>query len=72
MTEFFFQFNKPYFWPISPVLGTKNVFSEKSHSHAQLHKGLWHYAKIQGNLMIQFQENTQTDVRREGWKDPNS
>ena len=33
-------------------------------------KGLYHHAKIQGNLMIQFQENTQTDGRMEGRTDP--
>ena len=26
MTKFFFKFKKPYFWPISPIFGTKNFF----------------------------------------------
>ena len=39
-------------------------------SHAQLHKDFYHHAKIQGNLMTQFQENTQTDSRTEGRADP--
>ena len=42
----------------------KNFFSKKSSCYAQLLKGFWHYAKIQRNLMIQFQENTQTGLRQ--------
>ena len=38
--------------------------------HAQLHNGLYHLDKIQGNLMIQSQENTQTDSWMEGRMDP--
>ena len=35
----------------------------------QLLKGFWRHDKIQRNPMIQFQENTQTDVRRQTWTD---
>ena len=66
MTKFFFKFKKPYFWRF---FGKKS-FSTKSSCYAQLLKGFWHHAKIQRNLMIQIQENTQTDVRRQGWTDP--
>ena len=66
MTKFFFKFKKPYFWPF---FGKKS-FSTKSSCYAQLLKGFWHNAKIQRNLMIQFQENTQTDARRQRWTDP--
>ena len=74
MTKFFFQFKKnlflAYFWPFSPILGANKRFSKKVDCPAQLHKGFYHHDKIQKNLMIQFQENTQTDGRREGWIDP--
>ena len=66
----FFLISKTYFWPISPILGAKKDFQKKSGCHAQLHKRFQHSGKIQRNLMIKFQENTQTDVRREGWTDP--
>ena len=72
MTKFFFIFKKPYFWPFLahfPNSWGKKGFSMKSSCYAQLLKGFWHYAKIQRNLMIQFQENTQADVRRQGWTD---
>ena len=49
-----------------------NFFQKLQVCHAQVHKGLYHHAKIQGNLMIQFQENTQTDSRMEGRTDPMS
>ena len=69
MTKFFFKFTKPYFWlflgHISQCFGQKS-FSKKLGCHAQFHMGFWHHAKIQRNLMIQFQESTQTDIRREG------
>ena len=68
MTKFFFKFKKPYFWPFPLFLGQKK-FSMKSSCYAQLLKGFWHHAKIQRNLMIQFQENTQTDARRQRWTD---
>ena len=67
MINFFKKFKKPYFCPFLAhfhnFLGKKN-FSTKL-SYPQLLKGFWHYAKNQRNLMIQFQENTQTDVRRQ-------
>ena len=62
MTKFFFKFKKPYFWPFLvhfPNFWGKISFSMKSSCYAQL-KGFWHLAKIQRNLMIQFQENIQT------------
>ena len=58
-----------YFWHISPILGAK-IFSKKLGCHAQPHKGFRNHAKNQINLMIHFQEDTQTDDKREGWTDP--
>ena len=29
MTKFFFKLKKPCFWPTSPILGAKNVFTKK-------------------------------------------
>ena len=49
---------------ISPICRAKKIFSKKYGRHAQLPKGFWHHAKIQRNVSTQFQENTQTDVRR--------
>ena len=72
MTRFFFKFKKTYFWhfwPISSIFGAKKVFSTKSSCYAQFHKGFSHTAKIKRNLMIQFQENTQTDARKQEWTD---
>ena len=46
-----------------PSFGVKKVFSKLCHT--QLHKGLYHHANIQRNLMIQFQQNTHTDSRTE-------
>ena len=66
VTKFFFKF-KILFLVHFPNFGGKNSFSKKSGCHAQLSKGFQHPSKIQRNLMIKFQENTQTDVRREGW-----
>ena len=73
MTKFFFKFKKPYFWPFLAHFSNfwgKKSFSTKLSCYTQLPKGFWHQAKIQRNLMIQFQENIQTDVRRQGWTDP--
>ena len=73
MTKFFFKLKKSYFWPFLvhfPNIWGKKSFSTKSSCYAQLLKDFWQHAKIQRNLMIQFQENTQTDVRRHGWTDP--
>ena len=53
-----------------------NFLEEKSFSkkiilcHTQHQKSFWHHAEIQRNLMIQFQENTRTDGRTQGWTDP--
>ena len=63
-------FKKPPFLAHFSNFGGKKSFSYKLGCHTKLHKGFWHYAKIQRNLIILFQENTQTDVKREGWKDP--
>ena len=73
MTKFFFKSKKSYFGPFLAHFlnfGGKKSFSTKSSCYAQLLKGFWHHVKIQRNLMIQFQENTQIDVRRQGWADP--
>ena len=74
MTNFFIKFKKTLFFDLFfvhfPNLGGKIFFSKKMGCHTQLHKGFYHHAKIQRNLMIQFQENTYTDVIPEGWTDP--
>ena len=67
MTKFFFKFKKLSHFP---NFGAKKSFSMKLSCYAKLLKGFWHHAKIQRNLMIQFQENTQTDVWRQRWTDP--
>ena len=65
MTKFFFKFEKPYFRLISPIFGAKKVLSKKFWlSHAHLHKGSQHHAKILKILMIQFQEKTWTNIGR--------
>ena len=72
MNKFFSKFNKIYFWQFLdhfPNFWGKKVFSMKSSCYAQLLKGFWHHAKIQRNLMIPFQENSQSDVRRQRWID---
>ena len=69
MTKFFFKFKKPIFDPFPQFLG-KTSFSKKWSSHAQIHNGYQNPGKIQGNLMIQFQENSQEDVKKQGWTDP--
>ena len=68
MIKFFFKFKKPYFCPFLAHFHNfwgKKRFSTKPSCYAQLQKGFWHHTKIQRNLMIEFQENTQTDVRRQ-------
>ena len=67
MTTFFFKLKKAYFWPICSTFGGKKSFSTKSICYARLLKGFWNHAKIQRNLMIQFQGNNQTDFRRKKW-----
>ena len=54
----------PNFW------SKKRFFQKFQICHAQLHKSVYYHAKIQGNLLIQFQENIQTDCRTEGRTDP--
>ena len=73
MTKFFLKFKKTHFWSFLahfPKFCGKFFPPMKSSCYAQLLKDFWHNAKIQRNLMIQFQENTQTDVRRQGLTDP--
>ena len=70
MTIFFFKFKKLYleyiFNPFPNIFGAKKVFFQKLWlCHAQLHKSFLHHAKIQRNVMTQFQENTWTDDRTE-------
>ena len=48
----------------------KKSFPKKLDCHTQFYKGFQHHAKIQTNLTIQFQENTQTDCRKKRGKDP--
>ena len=61
MNKFFFKFKETYFWP------QKKERFIKSDCHAQLRQGFW---EIQKKKAIQFQENSQAHVRREGWTDP--
>ena len=71
MTKFFFKFKKPYFWQFLvhfPNFLGKKSFYTKSGCYAQLLTGFWHHAKIQRNITIQFQENAQTDVRGQRWR----
>ena len=73
MTKFFCKLKKNYFWSFVahfPNFWHKKCFSMKSSWYAQFLKDSWHHAKIKRNLMIQSQENTQMDVRRQGWTDP--
>ena len=69
MTKFFFKLKKTPSFGLLPQFWEQKSFSKKSGCHAQLHKGFQHHGKIQRNLMIEFQENTLTDVRRGGWTD---
>ena len=66
MTKFSNKFKKPCFGPFSPILGQKKFSWKIWLSHAQLHMGFQHHAKIQKKLMVQFKENAWTD---EGQKD---
>ena len=67
MTKYFFKFKKILFLAHFPIFWGKKSFSKKLGCHAQLHKGFWHYVKIEENPKIQFHKNGKTDVRREGW-----
>ena len=69
MTKFFFKFKKPIFGPSPQFLGQQKFFKKNQvvkHNFIRFSSTL---GKIQRNLMIKFQENTQTDIRREGWTD---
>ena len=66
ITKFLSTFKKTlflaYFWLISPIFFFFLVFFQKLWlCNAQLHKGFQNHAKIHRNLMIQSQENTQSD-----------
>ena len=67
MATFFHKFKKPCFEPIfgpfSEILRQKNFFPKIQFCHTQLHLGFQHHAKIQKKLMIQLQENAQTEGR---------
>ena len=65
-----FKSEKPIFGPFLQFWGQKKFFKKNVGCQTQLHKGFWHPDKIQRNLMIKFQENIQTGVRREGWTYP--
>ena len=59
----------PIFGLFSTFLGAQ-FFFKQSGCHAQLHMDLLYHTKIQGKLMILFQENVCTDGRTEGRTDP--
>ena len=63
MTKFFYNFRKPYVWPINSIFGAKKFFQKISLVHAQLLKCFYHHVKLQKKLMVQFQGQTegQTD-----------
>ena len=68
MTKFLFKFKKPNFWPIFPIFGSKKVFPSNrviTTSYRFLTP-----SKTQRNLMTQFEQNNQTDIKRQGWTDP--
>ena len=58
MTKLFFKFRKPYFWPISPILGAKKIFSKYSRSVT------YNFIKV-SRIMLKFREIKQTA----GWED---
>ena len=68
MTKFFFQFKKPIFGSFLQFLG--QTFFKNIRLSCTLYKGFQHPGKIKRNLLIKFQDNTQTDVRKEGWTKP--
>ena len=67
---FLFKFKKHYFWLIPRFLEQKKFFPKTLALPCTTCKGFLHIAKIQKNLKNQFQENTQTDSRTEGWTNP--
>ena len=46
------------------------MFFQKIGLYCTTSYGFLVYDRIQGNVMIEFQENTLADVRREGWTEP--
>ena len=69
--NFHYRTNSVKFLIHFPTFWCKKGFPEKTWlCHAQLDKGFKYHPKIQKNLMIQFQENTQTENRTGGWTDP--
>ena len=65
MTKIFLKFKKPYFWPISPILGGKKRFPENSGTY-NLIRFSSAIPKFREKLMIQFQENNPTESRMGG------
>ena len=66
MIKFFFKFKKPYFWPISPVLGAKKNFPKNlavTHKVIRVSGTMPNSEKSNGQL---DQENTQTDGKTKG------
>ena len=59
MTKFFYNFRKPYVWPINSIFGAKKFFQKISLVHAQLLKCFYHHVKLQKKLMVQFQGQTE-------------
>ena len=72
MTKFFFKLKKKnLFLAHFPNFSGNESFSQKLRlCHVQLHKGFQHHAKIQRNLIIEFEENTWTDGSTEERTDP--
>ena len=66
MTRFFFKF---LFLAYFLNFWSKSFFQKLWLCHTRL-QGFQHHAKIQRNIIIQFQENNQTDGRMEGQTDP--
>ena len=60
--KFFFKFKKTFF---GTFLGVKKENQVVLHNFVRVFP-----SKIQRNLMMKFQENTQTNVRKEGWANP--
>ena len=54
------------FGHIFPIFGPKKSFLKKYGCHAQLHVDFLHCCIILKNLMIQFQENVQTEEWNSG------
>ena len=65
MTTFFNKFKKTCFWPslspLSQFWGQKNFPENPNLSHTTLYEFLKQHAKLQKKLLMQFQENSQTE-----------